>query len=120
MDRRAFGATAVVLAALALGSVDAGATVLCGRIHVQTITGNIRARGTSCFHARVVFRVVERTPLPEDVSETPYFQFSEPYVENTPYGQFSCRWEPSGLAGSEHTIICHHGYARVSWDTVHD
>lgn len=114
-------AALVVLAGfLGLGSVASASGHACGSRHFQTITGYVSAQGISCEKARAVFVAVERAPLPNDVAATPYFVFSRSYSVSTPAGRFSCRREPHGLAGSEHTIRCSRGRARVEWSTVHD
>jgi hypothetical protein len=92
----------------------------CGGQRLSTITGYVTAQGISCAAAREVFVAVERSPLPNDVATTPYFRFSPSYSVSTPAGRVSCRREPHGLAGSEHTIFCVRGPIRVRWYTVHE
>jgi hypothetical protein len=113
---------ALAIAATAAGAPmpDANTAQSCGTEHIYRITGTIQATGISCSKARRVFRDVERAPLPHDVAATPYFHYSRTYNVNTRYGDFACRREPHGLAGSEHKIRCQRGQAHVNWDTLHE
>jgi hypothetical protein len=113
--------TLVITAAAAAHDPNAGTARACGTEHVGRITATIRAAGISCPKAHKVFRAVERTPLPNDVAQTPYFHYSPPYTVATPYGRFTCRFEPYGLAGSEHNVRCQRGSSiHVDWYTTHE
>jgi len=120
-SRRRLGLIIALLAGTgALPSAAVASAHACGTSHLETITGHVTAQGISCVQAREVFAAVERAPLPEDVADTPYYRFSRSYSVATPAGRFSCRREPHGLAGSEHTIVCSKRQADVRWYTVHD
>ncbi len=80
----------------------------------------IHARGISCVSARSVVGAAEHTPLPADVVRTPYFKYSPPYTVSTPAGRFVCRFEPFGLAGTEHNIRCTRARVLVRWSTVQE
>jgi hypothetical protein len=83
-------------------------------------TATIRAGGISCRRAHGVVHAVEHTPWPSDVPVPPYYTYSRPFGESTPAGRFVCRFEPFGLAGTEHNIHCKQGQISVSWSTMQD
>jgi hypothetical protein len=84
------------------------------------ITATIRASGISCRRAHGVVHTVEYTRWPSDVAVPPYFSYSRPYGVSTKAGRFTCRFEPFGLAGTEHNIHCKQKQISVSWSTIHD
>jgi hypothetical protein len=95
----------------------------CGTLDLgNQYTETIHASGISCAQARVVAHAAEHMQLPNDVAQTPYFKYSPPYSVDTPAGRFTCRFEPFGLAGTEHNIRCvrAHPLARVRWYTTQD
>ncbi len=83
-------------------------------------TATIRAGGISCRRAHGVVHAVEHTPWPRDVPVPPYYTYSRPYGVSTKAGRFTCRFEPFGLAGTEHNIHCKQGQISVSWSTRQD
>jgi hypothetical protein len=83
-------------------------------------TATIRAGGISCRRAHGVVHAVEHTPWPSDVPVPPYYTYSRPFGVSTPAGRFTCRFEPFGLAGTEHNIHCKQGQISVSWGTLQD
>lgn len=118
---------ALVASGLALmpGAAPSGAMMAarnCGSEHIYRITGSIMAIGITCRQARRVFQAVEtaRPRWPADVNSTPYSHWSRPFGVRTPIGQFTCRYKPYGLAGSEHSIRCTRGHGNTSWNTIHD
>jgi hypothetical protein len=83
-------------------------------------TATIRASGISCRRAHGVVHAVEHAPWPNGVAVPPYFTYSRPFGESTPAGRFTCRFEPFGLAGTEHNIHCKQKQTSVSWYTWQD
>jgi hypothetical protein len=83
-------------------------------------TATIRAGGISCKRAHGVVHAVEHAPWPKGVAVPPYYTYSQPYGVSTEAGRFTCRFEPFGLAGTEHNIHCKQGQASVSWYTWQD
>jgi hypothetical protein len=93
----------------------------CGTEKIgDVITATIRASGISCRRAHGVVHTVEYTRWPSDVAVPPYFSYSRPYGVSTKAGRFTCRFEPFGLAGTEHNIHCKQKQISVSWSTIHD
>ncbi|HEY3759108.1 MAG TPA: hypothetical protein VGL37_05065 [Solirubrobacteraceae bacterium] len=80
----------------------------------------VHARGITCAQAHRVVDAVEHTPLPADVARTPYFKYSPPYTVSTPAGRLICRFEPYGLAGTEHNIRCTRSRVLVRWSTAQE
>jgi len=93
----------------------------CGTEKIgDVLTATISATGISCRRAHGVVHAVEHTPWPSNVAVPPYFTYSRPFSVSTEAGRFTCRFEPFGLAGSEHDIHCKQKQINVSWSTAHD
>jgi hypothetical protein len=95
----------------------AGEARACGteKLDAEIATTTIHASGISCRAAHSVVHAVE---FARNVPISPYNTYSRSYSVSTPAGRFACRREPFGLAGSEHSIRCNKGHARVSWSTT--
>jgi hypothetical protein len=97
--------------------VTPGKARACGteKLDAEIATTTIHASGISCRAAHSVVHAVE---FARNVPISPYNTYSRSYSVSTPAGRFACRREPFGLAGSEHSIRCNKGHARVSWSTT--
>ncbi len=92
----------------------------CRAQRLGRYVATIHTRGISCAQAHSVVGAVEHARLPADVARTPYFKYSPPYAVSTPAGRFVCRFEPYGLAGTEHNIRCTRARVLVRWYTVQE